>query len=625
MNSRSRRQNTEGAAQKRGTSSYDEAKRARGQQGRAGRRGRSSSAPQGAGSGSGSGNGSRTRRVKEAGRAAFAGASSIMPKIVLVLFALVVLRLVWFQVIQTSNLSNTADSEHITSIELLAKRGTIYDRNGNVLATSVECQTIYCNPNAVKDKNHAATILADSLGGKQADYLKVLSQDTTFAYIQKRVDDDVADKIFEQLQGDDIDGIYSLEDVKRVYPYGSVGGQVLGFVGDDGDGLSGLELYYNDILKGANGEMIMERGLTGIPVAGGASEIHEAKDGTDIVISLDVNVQKVAEDNLVQGVADANAESGNVVVTDPKTGEILAACSLPLFDPTDTSTITDASLNLTSVTASYEPGSTFKPIMVAVGYDNGIFNRDTVYNIPAETQVGDDTVTDVDGRDYSMDMSPTEMLKRSSNVGAALFGQAIGADTFAAGIKKFGIGQKTGVDFPGESAGIVLDRSEYTGASLGSMSFGQSLSFPSIQLVRAIGAIANDGVILTPHFLVQKGGSNVDWGEGEQAVSAEAANMVTEDMKVVVNDDEGTGKNARIAGYLIAGKTGTGEMASESGGYKEDSFLSSFIGFANADDPDILVYVGIYGTAQHGSTAAAPVFSAIMSEALTDLAVQPVG
>lgn len=550
--------------------------------------------------------------------------TSAVPLLLLALFGLVVVRLLWFQVIQAGNLSTTADNEHIYSVELLAKRGTIYDRNGNVLATSVECQTIYCNPSAVTDRDHAATILAGNLGGEKSDYLKTLNQDTTFAYIQKRVDDDVADTIFEQLSDDNIDGVYSMTDVKRVYPYGSVAGQILGFVGEDGDGLSGLEMYYNDILKGENGEMIMERGLTGTPIAGGTSEIHEAKDGTDIVISLDVNIQQVAEENLVKGVADASAESGNVVVTNPKTGEILAACSLPLYDPTDSSTLTNESLNLTSVTASYEPGSTFKPIMVAIGYDNGIFNRNTVYSMPAETKVGDDTVTDVDGRDYTMDMTPTEMLKRSSNVGAAIYGQTIGAELFSSGIAKFGIGQTTGIDFPGETQGLVPALADYTGASLGTMSFGQSLSFPSIQLVRAIGAIANDGVLLTPHFLIEKGGEDVDWGEGTQAVSAEAANMVTEDMKVVVNDEEGTGKNARIDGYMVAGKTGTGEMASETGGYKEDSFLSSFIGFANADDPNILVYVGVYGTAQFGSTAAAPVFSAIMSEALTDLAVQPV-
>lgn len=613
MSSSKRRQNDTGAAPRRGTSSYDEALASKETQGRRSRSGRGTSGPSRGGSGSGSGKSEIAAKI-------FSG----MPILLLVLFACVALRLVWFQVINAGSLSASADSEHISSIELLAKRGTIYDRNGNVLATSVECQTIYCNPNAVEDKSHAATILADNLGGEVTDYLNILNQDTTFAYIQKRVDDDVADTVFEQLSDDNIDGVYSLTDVKRVYPYGSIAGQILGFVGDDGEGLSGLELYYNDTLSGTNGEMIMERGLTGTPIAGGASEIHEAQDGTDIVVSLDVNVQRVAEEQLVQGVADANAESGNVVVTDPSTGEIIAACSLPLYDPTDSSTLTNESLNLTSVSSSYEPGSTFKPIMVAIGYDNGTFTRNTYYNVPAEVKVGDNTVSDADGRDYAMDMNPTEMLKRSSNAGAALFGMSIGAQTFSSGIAKFGIGQLTGIDFPGETQGLVPDLSDYTGASVGSMSFGQSLSFPSIQLVRAIGAIANDGVLTTPHFLVQKGGEDVDWGEGTQAVSAEAANMVTEDMKVVVSDDEGTGTNARISGYQVAGKTGTGEMASSEGGYQEDNFMSSFVGFANADDPDLLVYVGIYGTAQHGSTAAAPVFKAIMSEALTDFSVQAV-
>lgn len=608
MASRNRRQNQSGTARSRGTSSYDEARSQR--------------------------RGSSARRSS--------GSSWPLPAFLVVIFGVLVARLLWLQIIEYPNQTNKADLQHNYSVEILAKRGTIYDRNGNVLATSVECQTIYCNPNAItpytensdddattiaegrsKAEQQAAQILADELGGDLATYQDILNTDTTYYVIQKRVDDDVADELMDKLAEAGINGIYSLDEVKRVYPYGSVAGQLIGFVGDDGDALSGLELYYDDILSGKNGEMVMEHGSNGEPIAGGVYEIHDAQDGTDIVLSIDVNIQKIAEEKLVEGVENASASSGNVVVTDPSTGEILAACSTPLYDPTNSSTLTNEALSLSCVSSSYEPGSTFKPIMLAIGYEAGTFNHDSVYSVPGEVKVGDDTVTDVDDRDYTLDMTPTEMLIRSSNTGAALMGMSIGADTFAEGLTKFGIGTKTGVDFPGESAGIVTSRSDYTGASVGSMSFGQGLAFPSIQLVRAIGAIANDGTITTPHFLVQKGGEEVDWGDGEQVISEETASMVTQDMLAVVNDENGTGKKAQIAGYEIAGKTGTGEMASESGGYTEDSFLSSFIGFANASDPDILVYVGIYGTAQHGSTAAAPVFNAIMSEALTDLNVQP--
>lgn len=616
MSSRQRRQNSKGATSGRGTSSYDEELNARSRRPR--RKTSNFGGPIGAIEG-------------------FFSRFSV-PKLLTLIFLLVALRLVWLQLIQWGEWQEKASQQQVSDVTILAKRGTIYDRNGNVLATSVDCSQVYCNTlainyydkeygdteNNLKARAEAAQILSDVLGQDVSYYQKVLSEDTTWLVIEDKVDQDIADELDSKLREAKIDGIYFFAETKRVYPYGSLAGQIIGFIGTDGEVRSGLEYYYNDILSGTDGRMVVERGSNGVPIAGGAYEIHEAQDGTDIVISIDINVQRVAEENLVEGVKNAEAESGNVVVTDPSTGEILAACSTPLLDLTDTSNLTNDMLNLTSVTASYEPGSTFKPIMVAIGYDAGVFTRDTVYNVPAEIKVGDDTVDDVDGRDYDMDMTPTEVLKRSSNVGAALLGMQIGADTFAEGIARFGIGSKTGIDFLGESAGIVPERSEYTGASLGSMSFGQSLSFPSIQLVRAIGAIANDGVMTTPHFLVKKAGESVDWGEGTQVVSAEAANMVTEDMVVVVNEDGGTGTNAQISGYEVAGKTGTGEMASASGGYEEGKYLSSFIGFANADTADVLVYVGMYGTAQFGGTAAAPVFQTIMSEALTDLNVEPV-
>ena len=501
-----------------------------------------------------------------------------------------------------------------------AARGTIYDRNGNVLATSVECRTIYCNPKEVTNKPTCAQELANALGGSADDYLSTLSQDTTFAYVQRKIDTDVAEDLLSTLSEDGITGVYALTDVKRVYPYGAVGGQVLGFVDTDGNGITGLELQYDDVLKGTDGEMLMERGRDGKPVAGGASQIHEATDGQDIIISLDINIQQVAETQLAQAVEDVKGESGNVMVTDPKTGEILAACSTPYADLTDPSSITNEGLKLSNVTDSYEPGSTMKVLTMAIGYDTGTITKNSTFTVPPTVKVGDDEVSDADDRDYTMDMTPTEIMRRSSNTGAALVGMAIGADNFSAGLAKFGIGQKTGIDFPGEADGIVPSRDQYTGATTGAAAFGQGIAFPSVQLVRAVGAVANGGTMMTPHFLVQKGAETVDWGEGEQVISEQTAESVVGDMRAVVQDD-GTGRKANIAGYDVVGKTGTGEQASSEGGYVENRFMSSFIGFANGNDASVLCYVGINGTSYHGSAAAVPSFVAIMNEALTDLNV----
>ncbi len=543
-----------------------------------------------------------------------------LPGILMFLFAVVVVRLVMLQVIQAPGLAARGQDTHTTDVTISAKRGTIYDRNGNVLAMSVECRTLYCNPNAVSDKNTAAEVLAEKLGGSASDYLSTLSQDTTFAYISKQVDTDIAEDVISTLSSDKVDGVYSMEDVKRVYPYGSVAGQVLGMLGTDGHGLTGLELQYDDVLSGTDGEMEMERGRDGQPVAGGAYTIHEATDGTDIIISLDVNIQKVAEEQLTQAVEDANGESGNVVVTQPGTGEILAACSLPLADLTDTDNLTNEALNLTCVSSSYEPGSTFKTLTMAIGYETGTITKDTVLTVPESVTVGDSQVRDVEERDYTLNMTPTEILRMSYNTGAAMVGMAIGADSFYQGLQTFGIGQKTGIDYPGETSGIVSSQEDFTTASAGFAAFGQGIAIPSIQLVRAVGAIANKGTMVTPHFLVQKGGETVDWGEGTQTVSEESCESVIEGMRAVVQDD-GTGAAANIDGYDVVGKTGTAEMASSEGGYTEGKYMSSFIGFANGEDASVLCYVGIYGTAQHGTTAAVPPFAAIMSEALTDMNV----
>ena len=541
---------------------------------------------------------------------------------IVVVTALVCARLLWLQVFDATNLRGKAALKRLNVITIEAKRGTIYDRNGNVLAMSIDCTTIYCNPHEISDKGAAARILAADLGGEASSYLTALSQDTTFSYVKMKVNTDKADKVKGDLAKSGIRGIYYLSDSKREYPYGDVGGQVLGVVGSDGDGLSGLEHYYNDVLAGTNGSMTFEAGSDGTPIAGGVSEMTATKNGTDIVISLDVDIQKVAEDAISQGVESYKAQSGSVVVTNPKTGEILALCSTPLFRITDLSTVEEGALSLKAVSSSYEPGSIFKLLTMSVGIEAGLIRPDSTYTVPAKVRVGGDLVGDDDGRDYTMNMSIREILRRSSNAGTALVTQdVIGAKNFAQGIDRFGIGQVTGIDYPGEVPGIVKEHSQYDGASLGSMAFGQSLAFPMIQMVKAVGAIANKGVLETPHFLISKGGQNVSWDSPGRAISEDTAEEVTDMMRTVVQ--EGTAVKAQVKGYDIAGKTGTGEQADESGGYASNKYVSSLIGFAPAGDAELLVYVGLNGTPYLASGSAAPLFSTIMGPSLINMRVKP--
>ncbi|MCI1665540.1 MAG: penicillin-binding protein 2 [Atopobiaceae bacterium] len=536
-------------------------------------------------------------------------------------FAIVAVKLVYLQIIEGPDLSTQAEQRRTNSITLTAKRGTIYDRNGNVLAMSVDCKTVYCNPKEITDVTATAKVLAADLGGDASDYETLLSKDTSFVYVKRKVDTSVAEKLKSDLSDGDLAGVYQLSDTKRIYPYGQVAGQILGLVGTDNQGLSGIELEYDDILSGTDGSMLMEVGSDGTPIAGGVSETTDAQDGTDIVLSIDVDIQQAAEEKIAQAVTDYSADSGTVMVTDPSSGEILACCSTPLLDPSDSSTVTDESMKVRPISDSYEPGSIFKILTLAIGIENGVLNADTNYTVPSEVQVGSDYVKDDDGRSYTMDMTCREILRRSSNTGAVMMSKSIGADAFADGVSKFGIGSTTGIDFPGEVSGLVTQRSDYTSATLGVMSFGQGVAVPMVQMVRAVGAIANKGTLTTPHLLIAKGDTTVDWPSGGQACSESTASQVTDVLRTVVQ--EGTATAAQVEGYDVAGKTGTGEQADDTGTYIANSYLSSLIGYAPASDPQVLVYVGLNGTPYLAYASAAPVFSSIMSEALGDMGVQP--
>ncbi len=567
---------------------------------------------------------SRSRRqIRNASSGRFFGPEGNPERIFVVLgaFALFVcLRLIWLQVVDAGNLSTKAAESHTNTVAIHAKRGTIYDRNGNVLAMSVDCKDIVADPQQVDDVTAMAKILVEVLGGDQATYEEKLSRDSRYALLASQVDDSVADELKSRLAEKDMIGIYYNSNTKRVYPYGSSCAQLIGYVNSDGTALSGLEYYYNETLTGTDGTKIYEAGAGGSPMASGASYVEEAKDGTDIVLSIDIDLQQEVEQIITDAIETYGSNSGSVMVTNPKTGEIYAACSTPM---PDFSNITDvSSLNLKLVTDSYEPGSVFKILTTSIGIENGLFTPESVYTIPVSVKVGDDYVYDTDdARDYTMDMTVREMLRRSSNVAMSTLAQdVIGATTFAAGVDKFGIGHTTGIDFPGEAAGIVRPLSKYDGSTLGSMSFGQGLAIPMVQIVRAFAAVANDGVPNTPHFLVSKGGEEVSWPAGEQIISKETADQVTDMMRTVMQ--EGTGTNGQVEGYDIAGKTGTGEQAS-SEGYEEYNFVASLCGFANADNPEVLVYTGLNGTAHLASASAANVFHDVMQKAVTTLGIAP--
>lgn len=539
------------------------------------------------------------------------------------LFVVIIVRLVVLQVVDGPRYASLAEQRRTNVRILQAKRGTIYDRNGNVLAMSEECYDVYCDPREVTDAAKEAELLATWLGGEASDYVDLLRANSTFVYLVKLADKDASESLRAELIQNGLGGVYLLPQTRRVYPYGEVAGQLLGMVSlnnnDQYEGISGLELMYNNQLAGKDGEMVTELGLEGIPIAGASAKVTEPIDGDDLVLSIDVDVQKLVEEHVPEAMEASKATSGMCMVVDPRNGEIIAACSTPFADLTHPDTLVNEALNLKLVSAIYDPGSTFKVLTTAIGLESGQVSTSTRLTVPPSILVGSDIVHDDDDRNKDESMDLREMLRRSSNVGAVLFAtQEIGADVFAAGVESFGIGTPTGIDFPGETAGIVKGLDEYDGSTLGSMAFGQGLSIPMVQMVRAVSAIANGGTLPTPHFVTSVAGKPVELPQGPRVVSEDTADKVTDMMKTVV--ESGTAEKAAVEGYEVAAKTGTGEQAAN-GKYKKNKYLASLIGFAPAADPQLLVYVGLNETSQLAYSSAGPAFSVIMGGALKDMGV----
>lgn len=547
-------------------------------------------------------------------------------------FLAVVGRLAFLQGIRSGELSTEAAYERTAHVVLPHRRGTIYDRSGNVLATSVDATTIAVHPNQVADPNALANIMASVLGGSAESYAQTLYLDTTYAYIAKRVDPDVAERLRDAVNAENkervdrgaepIVGIEYTDVSRRIYPFGEIAGTIVGCVGEDGHGLTGLELQYEDVLGGTDGSLLEERGLFGAPIVGGDYERVDPVDGTDIVLSIDIDIQRIVQERLSATIEEWKAGDSCVMVTDPRTGEILACASTPYLDPSDLVNASADSFVSKCVSYSYEPGSTVKPLTASMAVDMGLATPQTEYFTPASIQVGDDWVHDADEREFDTIMTLTNILERSSNVGAVVCAEDVGADGFAEYFERYGIGVRTDVDFPGEEQGLVTRRENYTGA-WAAMAFGQSIAVPPVQVARAIGAIANEGVLMRPHFLVARGSEQEPREPGERVISTATATQVAQMMFSVV--ENGYGSTGRVEGYRLAGKTGTSERVDPTTGlYFDDVFTASFVGFGPVEDPRALVYVLVdYVPNGGGTSVAGPLWADIMSAVLEKLQIPP--
>jgi cell division protein FtsI (penicillin-binding protein 3) len=559
--------------------------------------------------------------------------------IALVILMLFSLRLIDLQAVRAAGFVERAQNELTKSGTLLAPRGTIYDINGIELARSVSAINIAVDQLLINDPQTAANLVAPILGVTPEQLEPELTGVRRYVLIAK----DVAPAIWREVNAtisaynssvmSESDGITKRiggfvpeRSFIRDYPSGPLTASLVGIINDQGVGASGIESSLNPMLSGVNGKYLYANGRGSI-IPGSQQVQVEAKSGTSIRLTIDRDVQWVAQNAINQAVTSARAKSGTVVVMDPKTGHILAQASAPTFDPNDSKSITLEKLNNPSVQEVFEPGSTGKVITVAAALEEKKIRPDTVFTIPYSMKIYDRTFSDHE-KHPTVKMTTTKMLAVSSNTGSIQVGQMLGKNTLYDYLRKFGIGESTNSKLPGESAGILHPVKDLSGVSLPTISFGQGYSLTAMQATSVFATIANNGVRVNPTILagvVDQNGryTPAKTTEGLRVLSDQTAAEMRLMMEGVVSST-GTAPSAAIDGYRVAGKTGTAQRYNTRCGCYS-GYTASFIGFAPADEPKFVISVTIQDPKglHWGGLLAGPVFKKVMSFVLQNERVKP--
>jgi cell division protein FtsI (penicillin-binding protein 3) len=538
-------------------------------------------------------------------------------------FGAISVRLVVLQVSQAQELQDRAFDQRVQTIDLPAQRGQILDRNGARLALSTPANDVYADPQLVDDPWTTATRLSPLLGVGVPDLVHAMTSDGTFVYLARQLGRGASDRI-QRLA---LPGIGLLPTSKRSYPAGSVASQVLGFVGTDGVGLTGLELGYQDVLAGTPGERTNELGLSGQAIVSGVDEERAPIAGATVVTTIDRDLQFQAQAALEQAVEEQGARGGTVIVMDPRTAEVLAMASDPSFDPNAFEDAPSATYRNRAVTDAYEPGSTNKIITAAAAIQERAIPLGTRLTVPWTMPVGDYIIHDSQPH-RPMQMTLGDIVAESSNIGAVMVADRVGASTLATYLARFGLGRATGVGFPGESNGIILPLDQWNDTILATTAYGQGIAATPLQMVSVFSTIANDGLWVQPKLVRGTIGPDESLEPNEPAparrvVSAGTARMVTRMLAYAVQD--GTGTNAQIPGYQVAGKTGTARIPTGDGsGYLEGQYIASFIGYLPAGDPEVVVAAILdRPAAVYGGLAAAPLFKRVALAAIARLGIAP--
>jgi cell division protein FtsI (penicillin-binding protein 3) len=535
------------------------------------------------------------------------------------LLAISLLRATYLGAVRAPALRRAALTQQVTTTTIPAPRGTITDRNGVQLAISESADDIVADPYLIKNPASTAQKLAPLLGLPLDTVLTDVSKPRTgFVYLIHELPGDRA----QAIQDLHLNGITLIPEVARVYPLSWAASQVLGTVGWGDRGLSGIEYRYNDVLRGQDGIRRTVSDAIGQPIA--IDDVRPTVPGKTIQLTIDSALQNEVESVLAGVGAQYSPRGATAIVMNPNTGAILALANWPRVNANDPADAPSYANEDRAVTFNYEPGSTFKAITVAGALQDGLVNPNTDFDIPPSLSFASNEPPIHDAEDHGYEtLNVAGILKYSSNIGADLIGQRLGARRFDYWVHRFGFGSPTGVDLPGEDGGIVLRYWQYSGASMFNLPFGQGESVTPMQIATAYAAIANGGILRPPHIVQSIGGKPDPAPAGHRIISTQTAAELR-NMLIGVFGDGGTASGAAIPGYVMAGKTGTANIAVD-GKYSDSQYVASFVGMVPAGHPQLLALVVVDRPqgAIYGGSVAAPAFQKIVGWAVPYLGIDP--
>jgi cell division protein FtsI (penicillin-binding protein 3) len=528
-------------------------------------------------------------------------------------------RTIYLGVLRGGTLRKAASAQQLTDETVIAQRGTISDRNGIDLAVSEPARDIAADPYLITDPLGASQRLAPLVGRTQSSVLAKLSQHTGFVYLARALPARKAAAVLALK----LPGISGTPVMHRVYPRGTLAAQVLGVVGTEGGGLAGLEYSRDALLRGRSGRRRVVSDAIGQPVS--ITETSPVTPGASMSLTLDANIQQRTEDVLGAVGRVFNPKDATAIVMDPVSGAILAIANWPQINANDPGASPPAAMEDRAVGFAYEPGSTFKAVTVSGALQEGLITPDTAFNIPDQIHVADRTIHD-DTEHPEETLTTSQILARSSNVGAIKIGQVEGATRFDSWVHRFGFGARSGVELPGEEMGLALPLDKYSGSSMGNLPIGQGELVTPMQMASAYSAIANGGILRPPHIVGAINGRRQPVPAGRRVISSATAASVRHMLEGVLAPG-GTASEVSIPGYQLAGKTGTAsKIDPTTGEYSKSAFIASFIGFAPASNPKLLCAVVVdepQSGSIYGGTVAAPAFGQIMSFALPYMGIPP--